>query len=770
VKKVQSVLGVLNYVRNFVPNFSAKAKHLTDKLAAAPPPSGKPSANAAKVPKFEWSPDDQRQFEELKACVLAAPLLAQLDYSKQIFIRCDASRFGAGAVLFQYDDQGREFVACYASRKFLPAETRWSTFQQEASTVVWALERFREFTQGYHVVVECDHKNISFVKRSTMPQLARWRMRLQDHDFSIRFLSGCLNATADGLSRTHVDDVEVSLLDTMPECALLYAKPSETEDYASVSSLAFAPYAARKSSTAPNAENISDADTDSFSSSSDDSNSEDDDDVSAETVPRFGPRGEILSDVLVDEAEVQPDHITAPILTADAEITAVHNDLVGHNGVYVTLQRLLRNGRSWGSRRQMLDDIDSFLKGCPVCQKMKKRRDKVSINRHVISGSPFSELSIDVLKLPQPDVRGFKYCIVIIDNFSHWVSLTACANKSAFDAARALLHFIGNFGAPLRLRSDGGKEFVNGVIIGLTRMMGVSPVVVQPYTPTANGIVERANRAILERAREMCMSQRLIKHTCHQWSDLLPLIQRCLNASFHSAIGTSPAKILFGDCLDLDRAVLTKIPSPATFDKDSYCDVLARNQRIIIEEADRLQSLLCKRIIDKAASQQRSRPAPVFNVNDWVLIKPQPSFPLHKLAPRWPGPFRIFRISDTSEKVVLVDTVTDKLFSALKRQLEPFDMSRVSDVAGLTKVAECDNFEFPVESIMGHALISDQGLGVNPVQLRQNFVRGVRPKNSFQFLVKWTGYEEPTWVAYKDAKRYVQFPGYVSVFPNLNLL
>ena len=152
------------------------------------------------------------------------------------------------------------------------------------------------------------------------------------------------------------------------------------------------------------------------------------------------------------------------------------------------------------------------------------------------------------------------------------------------------------------------------------------------------------------------------------------------------------------------------------------------------------------------------------------MIKPQPSFPLHKLAPRWPGPFRIFRISDNSEKVVLVDTVADKLFSVLKRQLEPFDMSRVSDVAGLTKVAECDNFEFPVESIMGHALISDQGLGVNPVQLRQNFVRGVRPKNSFQFLVKWTGYEEPTWVAYKDAKRYVQFPGYVSVFPNLNLL
>jgi hypothetical protein len=34
VKKVQSVLGIMNYVRNFIPNFSDKAKFLTDKLAA----------------------------------------------------------------------------------------------------------------------------------------------------------------------------------------------------------------------------------------------------------------------------------------------------------------------------------------------------------------------------------------------------------------------------------------------------------------------------------------------------------------------------------------------------------------------------------------------------------------------------------------------------------------------------------------------------------------------------------------------------------------
>ncbi len=143
---------------------------------------------------------------------------------------------------------------------------------------------------------------------------------------------------------------------------------------------------------------------------------------------------------------------------------------------------------------------------------------------------------------------------------------------------------------------------------------------------------------------------------------------------------------------------------------------------------------------------------------------------MHKLAPRYPGPFRIHRLAPDSEKTWLVDTVADKIFTVLKRQLVHFDISRVTNVAGLKKVAELDKFEFPVESIMGHALITEQGVGVEPVQLPRNFIRGVRSKLAFQFLVKWTGYEEPSWVAFKDAKRLVQFPGYVSVFPGLNML
>ena len=338
------------------------------------------------------------------------------------------------------------------------------------------------------------------------------------------------------------------------------------------------------------------------------------------------------------------------------------------------------------------------------------------------------------------------------------------------------MQVIGNFGAPLSIRSDGGSEFVNGIVTGVTRMLDVTQHVVLPYTPSANGIVERANRAILERLRVMIFSKRIVKHAHHVWADLLPLVQRSINSSFHSAIGTSPAKILFGDNIDLDRCLLTKMPDSRTVDVQSYIGALSHNQRVIIEEADRYQEAICQRVIAKSRAQQQSRrrggeliaAAPkVLPEGSWVLVKPQDSFPLHKLAPRWLGPFRVARFSTDSEVVTVFDTVKNKYRRFLKRQIELFDVSQFAETEGLTVVAETDHFEFPVDAIIGHSLIGPNGVGADTEQLPQQFRRGSRPKRSFQFLIRWTNYEEPSWISYNTASRLVQFPGYVVNFPGL---
>jgi len=305
--------------------------------------------------------------------------------------------------------------------------------------------------------------------------------------------------------------------------------------------------------------------------------------------------------------------------------------------------------------------------------------------------------------------------------------------------------------------------------------MGVSKHVVVPYTPTANGIVERTNRAILERLREMIFSKRLVRHTQHQWSDLLPLVQRAINASDHSAIGTTPSRILFGDSLDLDRCLLSEMPANRELNVNDYVDALSFNQRVILEEANRHQIEICKRAVDKAKRNQRVKrngvyvdlPSKAVAVDDWVLVKPHESYPLNKLAPRWLGPFCVLEAVDGQEIVKVFDTLKRKVRSFFRRDLELFDTTFLSEVEGLKTVAETDGFEFPVDCICGHALINAGGVGSDPVQLPASFVRGPRPKRSLQFLVRWTGYEEPSWMAFKDACRLVQFPGYVSVFPGL---
>jgi len=755
-KKIQSILGVLNFVRNFVPEFSIKAKFLTDRLEKA--------AVKKDASKFVWTPDDARQFQELKELVLTAPLLSVLDYSRPIFIRCDSSRFGAGAVLFQYDAEGREMPVCYASRKYTATETRYSTFQQEMGAVVWALERFQEYCMGYPVIVETDHRNISYVKRSAMPQLARWRMRLEAFDFEVHYRCGALQQVADGLSRAGCDEdgldaVAVHYSDVLPESTLAHAAPPDALAMIHVDALAI---------------NYDDTNSDLAQRWQHDSANIN---VNVDVLPvAEDSDSDSESSVEIDEQGVEAEHNANdnfPDLpwhdagAVDELLRSVHNDMAGHGGVLVTLQRVLKMGKPQASRKQMLADIDAFLKGCVGCQKMRKRSSGSAVTRRVISGNPFEELSVDILKLPFPDAHGNAYVVTIVDNFSHWVSTYACPNKSAVSAVRALIHHIGIFGVPLRIRSDGGGEFCNDIIVQLTQMLGTERRVVLPYAHTANGIAERANRSILERLRFILFDRRIKKQPKLQWSDLLPLAQRIINASVHSAIGTSPAKLIFGDHLDLDRCILTKPVKPVQGKLvTEYVEQLSAMQGAMLEAANLHQIAMQAKVVAKADKINKGKPARQLVVGSLVLIKPLKDFPMNKLAPRELGPREIVEFADGGIVFVL-DPHSLKISKVFEHQCELFDSSMVDSVEGQKIVAETDGFEFAVESILAHGIdVDDEENEIMP--LGADYVRTLRAQ-AFAFLIKWAGYERPTWVNYKAARLLPHFSNYVDKFPNLRM-
>lgn len=776
VKGVQAVLGAMNYVRHFVPNFSVRAKPLTDLVGG--------HKQGQRATKFVWTEAAQLAFDDLKEAVTNTVPLAFLNYEKEIFIRCDSSQFGAGAVLFQFDAEGREHPVAYASRKYTLAERNYNTFQQEASVIVWALEKFAEFFQGHPVTVQSDHRNLAWIKRSAMPQLTRWRIRLQDFDFKIEYLPGPQQICADGLSRLGVDDkdLQITMGDFLPTNAAAISLLNTPLPLRALNN-----YGQRISGRPPTAAelvwndvrddthittadhdaHLTDADSSSSSVSDTDSSCDSDDDVNLRPIltpsRAFGAAAARKSKRKATtsappSAEVPTLPVIPDLNAQDVEhlLHQVHSDIVGHAGVFTTLQRALTmNKGGWANRTRMLADVDAFISGCACCQKFRKRRTQAS-HRFVIEGSPFAELSIDILKLPRADCHNCKYVVVIVDSFTRWTHCVAVEDKTALSAARALLQTVGIFGVPLTIRSDGGGEFIADIIKALEHVLGTTHHKVSPYLHTGNSLAEKANRSILENLRNLIFDKRLTMHGEHQWSDLLPLAQRIINSSFNSSIGCSPASLLFGENVDLDRCLLRVQPQSTSSDPTDYINQLSHNQRILLDAASQHLDAVHAANIAKWKSANRSsltlqaaiQSTPLSRAVEegaWVLARVIADAPHEKLKPRWAGPFRLLDFKSVSQSVVrLYDTIAKRVVEAHVNDVELWNPRFQDSLEGLTSIAETDGWAYPICAILAIALKPADDAD-EPVALPANHKRS-KSKHNYLVSVQWQGYAEPSWV------------------------
>ncbi|KAJ8360626.1 hypothetical protein SKAU_G00171510 [Synaphobranchus kaupii] len=146
VGELRSFLGLASYYRRFVRDFATPASplhRLTDKCRP-----------------FVWQEGQSMAFDQLRAALTEAPVLAYPDAQRPFIVDTDASNTGVGAVLSQEDEDGERVVAYY-SRALGKAERNYCVTRRELLAVVRALHHFRPYLQGSHFLLRTDHASLT---------------------------------------------------------------------------------------------------------------------------------------------------------------------------------------------------------------------------------------------------------------------------------------------------------------------------------------------------------------------------------------------------------------------------------------------------------------------------------------------------------------------------------------------------------------------------------------------------------------------------------
>ena len=158
--------------------------------------------------KFQWTPDLEKIFQNIKNTMTAETELNILNTKHPFFITVDAYLVGLGAVLFQMNEENKLRVIFFNSRILNAQEQKLSTLDRELLAIVYALQIYEFLIIGspHPIYILTDHKTLlhCFAKKGNLsPRFYRAQMQLTKFSkLKIIHTPGKNLTVADLLSRT----------------------------------------------------------------------------------------------------------------------------------------------------------------------------------------------------------------------------------------------------------------------------------------------------------------------------------------------------------------------------------------------------------------------------------------------------------------------------------------------------------------------------------------------------------------------------------------
>ena len=615
-RELLQFLGLANYYRRFVSGFASICKplqHLTEK----------------NVP-FCWSPSCQQAFEELRNCLITAPILVYPDYTKPFVLDTDASDVGIGAVLSQVYDDGTEHVIAYGSRSLSRQEQKYCVTRKELLAVVEFSQHFRAYLLGRQFTLRTDHGSLVWLQNFKEPegQLARWLEKLQEYDFIIKHRKGTKHGNADALSRlpctqcgrgdlcgkaqvNMVVDVVTPSLPLPDNLGELHHLQMEDETIGPIfQAIVIGERPDRDISQAWSRE-------------------------SRTLLQQWGMLV-IKHDVLwrrFSDGKGDSLQLVLPSKLQTDVIRDLHEGAVsGHLGEEKVLSQL-KERFYWPG---CTEAVRTWCRQCKTCASRKMTVPKRKAQLHTVpAGYPMQIVSVDIMG-PLPATQdGCKYVLVAADHFTRWVEVYPIKNQEAQTVSRKLIdEMFCRFSPPEQLHSDQGRQFESDLIAEICNMLGIKKTRTTPYHPHGNGMVERFNRTLLD------MLATTTRNHPDDWEHYVRKVCMAYNSSVHSSTGFSPFFLMFGREAKLPVDLMygsNPTEAKPVSDYALQLKMSLQSAYSLVREQCKAEHRRQKALYDEKAHGKPFRPGDTV----WLFSPAIPRGRSKKLHLPWKGPFTV---------------------------------------------------------------------------------------------------------------------------------
>lgn len=456
IAEVKSFLGLVTFIDRFILKRADKTRHLRE---------------LSKSHDFYWNQDLEDEFCYMKTEAWKhIKTLGYFNRDDETELFVDASPYGLGAILVQYDADSRSRIISCASKALTLAEKKYPQTQKEALAMVWAVERFSMYLLNITFTIRTDAESNEFIfggshriGKRAVSRAEAWALRLQPYNFKVVRVSGEMNM-ADALSRLVTESQSTESFDDSNEKHLLYFLDTGTMEF-----------------TWEDIEIEAEKDAEQILVREAIRNNHWD-----KTLKRYEAEAKNLR--VLGALVFLNDRVILPHGLRSRALSSAHQ---GHMGA-VSMKKILRNYFWWPG---MSKQVETFVKSCETCFRLSRKNPPIPLTSRELPDGPWEILQVDFFSFKDCGSGEF---LVVVDTYSRYLHVVEMKNTDADSTNAALSRIFEVWGYPIAIHSDNGPPFQGEKFVKTWEDRGVKIRKAIPLSAQSNGAVERQNKGLKE--------------------------------------------------------------------------------------------------------------------------------------------------------------------------------------------------------------------------------------------------------------------------------